>query len=330
MLFRSIKTNASRAMASNGLKGHVWEDFSSDVYKNLPSVGNIAYWNPFTQRDGQFNAPGNGRGYYRPPSLIGLWATAPFLHNNTVGLFNNDPSVKGRLEAFEDSIRRVLTLGKTDEEAAAKRYEQEPSKDLGAPVNHATAARLKQDHGIIWRTPVDTYLHIPAPSIGAGLAGVTAGPAMWFVVHPWVLPGALLIVASLLLLKSASHSGLRKLAYVVGVLAVASIFLAKLIVGEKGGLNIGPIPAGTPVDLLTNINPEDARMPANVLAVIARLKALKLAGSEEDRRQATAEIASKLLDISNSPDLVMDRGHYFAKDLTPQELEDLIDLLKTF
>jgi hypothetical protein len=26
----------------------------------------------------------------------------------------------------------------------------------------------------------------------------------------------------------------------------------------------------------------------------------------------------------------MDNGHYFGKDLTPQELDDLIDLLKTF
>ena len=153
---------------------------------------------------------------------------------------------------------------------------------------------------------------------------------MWFVVHPWVLPIALLIVAALLGRMSAPQSGLRKLAWVVGILAVATIFLAKLIVGEKGDLNIGPIPAGTPVDLLTNVNPEDAKMPANVLAVIARLKALKLAGSEEDRKEATAEIATKLLEISNSPDLVMDRGHYFARDLTPQELEDLIDLLKTF
>ena len=325
-----IKTNASRAMASNGLKGHMWEDFSSDVYKNLASVGNITCWNPFTQKDEPFKAPGNGRGYYRPASLIGLWATAPFLHNNTVGLFNNDPSVKGRLEAFDDGIRRVLTLGKTEEEAAVKRYEQEPPKDMGAPLNHATVARLQQDHGLIWRTPVDTYLHIPAPSIGAGLAGVTAGPVMWLVVHPWVLPMALLIAATLLLLKSAPQSGLRKFACVLAVLAVASIFLAKLIIGQKGDLNIGPIPAGTPVDLLTNINPDDAKMPGNILAVIERLKALKLAGSEEDRKQATAEIATKLLEISNSPDLVMDRGHYFAKELTPQELEDLIDLLKTF
>jgi hypothetical protein len=28
--------------------------------------------------------------------------------------------------------------------------------------------------------------------------------------------------------------------------------------------------------------------------------------------------------------LVLDRGHYFAKDLSKQELDDLVDLLKTF
>ena len=29
--------------------------------------------------------PAGGRGYTRPPSLISLWSTAPFLLNNTVG-----------------------------------------------------------------------------------------------------------------------------------------------------------------------------------------------------------------------------------------------------
>ena len=29
--------------------------------------------------------PADGRGYTRPPSLIGLWSTAPFLLNNTLG-----------------------------------------------------------------------------------------------------------------------------------------------------------------------------------------------------------------------------------------------------
>ena len=30
------------------------------------------------------------------------------LHPNALGTFNNDPSVKGRLEAFDDSIGRLL------------------------------------------------------------------------------------------------------------------------------------------------------------------------------------------------------------------------------
>jgi hypothetical protein len=39
---------------------------------------------------------------------------------------------------------------------------------------------------------------------------------------------------------------------------------------------------------------------------------------------------TSLLRMSTCPDLVLDRGHYFAKDLTKQERDDLIDLLKTF
>ena len=63
---------------------------------------------------------------------------------------------------------------------------------------------------------------------------------------------------------------------------------------------------------------------------IGLLKAVKKAGNDSERRDANEKLVKKLLSISNSPDLVMDNGHYFGKDLTPQELEDLIDLLKTF
>jgi hypothetical protein len=35
-------------------------------------------------------------------------ATAPFLHNNSIGRFNGDPSVKGRMEAFQDAIEKLL------------------------------------------------------------------------------------------------------------------------------------------------------------------------------------------------------------------------------
>jgi len=39
--------------------------------------------------------PGGGPGYYRTPSLISCWSSAPFLHNNTLGKFTGDPSGQG-------------------------------------------------------------------------------------------------------------------------------------------------------------------------------------------------------------------------------------------
>jgi hypothetical protein len=55
-----------------------------------------------------FCPPTGGRGYYRTASLVGLWATAPFFHNNGVGRHVHDPSVDGRLEAFEDAAEQLL------------------------------------------------------------------------------------------------------------------------------------------------------------------------------------------------------------------------------
>jgi hypothetical protein len=40
--------------------------------------------------------------------LVSLWASAPFLHNNSVGDFTNDPSVAGRMRAFNDAIEKLL------------------------------------------------------------------------------------------------------------------------------------------------------------------------------------------------------------------------------
>jgi hypothetical protein len=329
-----VKTNAARALGSNALKGHMWEDFSSDTYKNLPAVGKITYWNPFTQQNVEWQPPGNGRGYYRPASLMGVWATAPFLHNNTCGLFNNDPSIKGRLEAFDDGIYRLLTPGKTDDEAEANRYGwiQGPSTDIliQGPINHATSDRFKQDHGLIWRTPVETHLHIPAGNIQQLVVGVAPGYIRWLVSCPLISFAALLLIALLILVRSHKHTLWRKIGYGLSVLVVLVGFFAGFIRGWFGDLNVGHTPAGTPVDMLANVKPEEIKKPANLFAVSKLMKKLRNAGTEAERKQATADLAAKLLEMSNSPDLVMDRGHYFAKDLSKQELDDLIDLLKTF
>jgi hypothetical protein len=187
-----------------------------------------------------------------------------------------------------------------------------------------------QDHGLIWRTPVPTRLHIPARNVQGLLAGVALGPLHWLVEHPWVLPIVLIVVALLILLASHGRAGLRILGYAVILLAVMAAFGANFIQGKFGDLNVGPIPAGTPVSLLANVNPEDSRMPANIRKVIKRLAELRSSDTPEEQQKAVAGLAGELLAISNSPDLVMDRGHYFSRDLTPQERDDLIELLKTF
>jgi hypothetical protein len=105
-----IGTNIARSMASNAVRGHVWDQFSSETYKALPPAGTLTnLFNPRdTERPIEFALPGGGRGYYRTPSLTSVWATAPYLHNNSVGTFVKDPSVAGRTAAFRDGIEKLL------------------------------------------------------------------------------------------------------------------------------------------------------------------------------------------------------------------------------
>jgi mono/diheme cytochrome c family protein len=106
-----IGTNASRAAATNATRNHIWDNFSSETYKTLPAVAPITVKHPFDNTDVTIRIPGGGPGYYRPPSLISLWTSAPFLHNNTIGPREPaDPSVAGRMKAFQDSIEKLLLI----------------------------------------------------------------------------------------------------------------------------------------------------------------------------------------------------------------------------
>ncbi len=68
-----VGTNYSRALHSNHMQGHVWEEFGSETLRAKPADPNV-----IEPSDG-------GRGYYRNISLLNLWAHAPFLHNNAIG-----------------------------------------------------------------------------------------------------------------------------------------------------------------------------------------------------------------------------------------------------
>jgi mono/diheme cytochrome c family protein len=112
-----IGTNSQRAEGSNAQAGSTWGQMSSQTYKDIraPQVelvdhdndGNpIPLYNPLTgKHDIHWTGP---TGYYRTPTLVNIWATAPFLHNNSVGLYNGDPSIEGRLAAYEDGMEKLL------------------------------------------------------------------------------------------------------------------------------------------------------------------------------------------------------------------------------
>jgi hypothetical protein len=104
-----IGTNAERALATNAERGQIWEEFSSESYKASAPVRVTGLVDPLHPllRLLPVEATG-GRGYYRTPSLVNIWATAPFLHNNSVGLYNGDPSVAGRVAAYESAMSMLL------------------------------------------------------------------------------------------------------------------------------------------------------------------------------------------------------------------------------
>jgi hypothetical protein len=124
------------------------------------------------------------------------------------------------------------------------------------------------------------------------------------------------------------------------------IFRHKLhaFVGE-GGIQIGPIPKGTPVNLISNMD-LDPSYKARLLPVIIKLqKALKAIPEGASDAEAIKvfrdrNIVDSMLSVSKCPDFVVNRGHYFGTDylndkdesvgLSDDEKKALIAFLKTF
>lgn len=103
-----VGTNTERALATNAVRGHLYEQFSSETYKHSATVRIPGPRNPLLPVAHLTQNAENGTGYYRTPTLANVWATAPFLHNNSVGHYNADPSVRGRLAAYQDAMQQLL------------------------------------------------------------------------------------------------------------------------------------------------------------------------------------------------------------------------------
>ena len=113
-----LQTNLCSPLATNAIAGKIWDDFSSQTYKQLPSVGTLTIIDPITGKPRAYPMPAGGRGYTRPASLVSLWATAPYLVNNSVGHFPENPDVASRMKAFDDSIHQMLWPERRDHDTA--------------------------------------------------------------------------------------------------------------------------------------------------------------------------------------------------------------------
>jgi cytochrome c5 len=174
-----IGTNIGRAVGSNATRGHIWDQFSSDTYKTLPPVGTIkGLYNPRdAARPIAFDVPGGGRGYYRSASLTSLWATAPYLHNNSVGVFVKDPSVSARMAAFGDGMEKLLWPEKrlgvrsipvttTDSQITISGTTRNLKIPMGTPIDYVARVDPTELARLVDRVPlVDLVLRLTPDNI---------------------------------------------------------------------------------------------------------------------------------------------------------------------
>jgi hypothetical protein len=249
-----LRTNACSPLGTNAIRGNIWDNFSSDTYKTLPSVGKITVQDPFTAERWQFQMPDGGLGFTRVPSLISVWSTAPFLLNNRLGPFSTDPSVDSRMSVFNASIEQLLW---------PEKRQKEPGFD-----------------GYIARTTERSAVYVPYRNIPVELSSL---------IHGLHLP-----------------------------------FLNKLF-DKDGGLTIGPIPKGFPINLAANVQPAadlplfSARRVSHDAAVVELVKQVTAAVPSLDPKADDAallewgkQFRGPLLKLLKCPDFVVNRGHYFG------------------
>lgn len=309
-----LGTNMARALGTNALSGDVWANFSSREYKFLPQIAPQVFEYPTSSGKSlrvEFQAPGGGRGYYRTPSLLSMWATAPYLHNNSVGDYDNDPSITGRMEQFESGVRELLWPELRVKNPKIKRVSQAAGLQIGeAPLIETILHRILIDLGT--GEVRDVLLHEGWPPAAVEVFTTRLREAMEQVAQDWTDPE----------LRTGLQKRLQKLVHELvhkqfsNPAEATKIELAILYVIQKWQAQLDlKIPAGTPVNLLMNQN----------MSKFPWLSAALL-----QHRRDPETLFQRLLELSDCPDLIENRGHYYGSELSDADKNALIVLLRTF
>jgi hypothetical protein len=105
----------------------------------------------------------------------------------------------------------------------------------------------------------------------------------------------------------------------------------RALAGADGYVSIGPIPKGTPINLLANLEPDLSQLVALKIKLSQALLAIHALNlSPEAAAKELLKAVPELLAANKCPDFVEDEGHYFGTDLPDADKRALIEYLKTF
>lgn len=337
-------------VATNGIKGDIWDNFTSSTYKTLPTVGKFVANYPV---DGSNKmtpetlfVPDGGRGFLRPASLISLWSSAPFLQNNTLGKFDDRGTVEGRMLSFDDSIHKLLN----PEQRANPDAPQVSGKDT-KQVYYKTnlGYTLPGDMDV---TRQVSYVKLPKSYVPKFVQAIidpliALNP---FAKKNFIKKGFEYVTfpgddSAKVAKKDKDKKDTQKNRDTASEEYGWSAEDDPKLMGEE--YKIGPIPAGVPVNLIVNLNlAGDPINKAKLSLAIGNLVRGIIASKGKPAAEALDIFmriaAPSLIAVSKCNDFVVNRGHYFgsqydprlagtgSKGLSPDEKSALIEYLKHF
>jgi hypothetical protein len=329
-----LGVNACSPIATNGLDGDIWDNFTSTDYKTLPPSKPVTIHHPVSGGATTFQPLGNGRGYVRPPSLVSLWSTAPYLQNNSVG--------------YDAGAYRYYKP-RQDAAAGAEHYAEAAVGDgqdaYGAATEDGWGARScpASDPYDPALPCVENRLHAFDSSIRA-LLSPAERPRDALTTEP--VPGTIYRTSApscLVVPKGYVPDGVARFGW---LLRRAAPWLFK----PDGSIAVGPFPTGFPVNALAgaqllpdNDQPDMAkhlwRLAKAGPSVLAAVKGLGGQCSPQELADPSVErhaeevvretgLVDALVGLAKCPDYVVNRGHEFGAGLESDDREALIAWLR--
>lgn len=327
-----LGVNACGPTATNAVKGDIWDNFSSDTYKQLPAVGPVTIEHPVSGGASSWQALGNGRGFLRPASLVSLWTSAPYMLNNSVGYERHyySPDYYAAVDPDQTNYTPLAPDQAYDSGYEYPAHVSCPSAYPDDPYMPCVANRVSNFERSIRKmlSPETRYKDTLTVSPVPGQIYRTSAPAC-LIVPPGFVPEGLQGWTGLL------HR------------------IAPWAVTEDGGVEVGPFPADFPINAILNTqllpdNDEDVSLLSHGLRLAKTGPTLLSAVKQMGGQCSPAELADPqvqthvenvvrdtglidtLVGVSKCPDYVVNKGHHFGSDLSDVDKDALIAYLKRF